>query len=85
MKKTHKGPGQKAKGYVCTNGDDEKTAAFLFGNKEDRKQPHKGQMLWRVQVRKGPYFHKGHTLSATTVIGVEFEATADGKYEAARQ
>lgn len=68
-------PGETVESYVCTDGWNEKTADFLFGNKDKKVAPYSGPMLWRVHVRRGPHEHRGRMLSATAVIGVAFDTT----------
>jgi hypothetical protein len=44
----------------------------LFG--EGRQGPYKGQLLWRVQVRRGRYEYRGRRLPAAAVVGVAFDS-----------
>jgi hypothetical protein len=70
-------PGETVESFVCTDGDDARTAAVLFGERNGaRVTPYPGPFLWRVQVRRGLINWKGRDRSATTVIGVEFDRSA---------
>lgn len=67
-------PGEETEGLVCTDGEDGKMALYLFGENEEgeKGKPYSGELLWRVHLRRGPYQHKGRTVSATAVVGVVF-------------
>jgi hypothetical protein len=75
-------PGEKLRTFVCTDGEDNNVALLLFGVDEGKKrrEPYRGPLLWRVQLRRGLINHRGRALSATAVIGVEFtdEAYREG-------
>jgi hypothetical protein len=60
-------PGEETESFVCTDGDDARAAEYLFG-----RRPYKGELLWRVHVRRGAIEHKGKRVSATAVVGVMF-------------
>lgn len=59
-------PGETMSTLVCTDPD-QKAVRQLAG--------YKGPMLWRVQVRRGFVSYKNRDISATAVIGVEFNST----------
>src|SRR5262249_44525154 len=68
-------PGGTTESFLCTDGEDAKAALYLFGVNEDGKRvrnPYRGALLWRLQVRRGPITWKGKKVSATAVIAVEF-------------
>jgi hypothetical protein len=76
-------PGEQRDDFVCTDGDDARAAAVLFGGRNGgRETPYAGPFLWRVQVRRGLVNWKGRERSATTVIGVEFDRSAFDKRQA---
>jgi hypothetical protein len=56
-------PGQEMDTIVCTDPAD---------GIERLLKSYKGPLLWRVQLRRGHEFYKGHEKSATCVVGVEF-------------
>ncbi len=69
------GPGDTVETFVCTDGWNPAIQAHLFGLDSDGEQKHKpyaGNLLWRVQLRRGLIDYKGKKLPATAVIGVEF-------------
>lgn len=59
------GPGEDMTTFVCTDPQDKATAAL-------DKSKDKGPYLWRVQVRRGLVQVGDRELSATAVVGVEF-------------
>jgi len=63
-------PGEEKQMFVCTDGDDDKAAAVLFG--DPSRQAYHGPFLWRVRVRRGLVHFQGKDYSATAVIGVRF-------------
>jgi len=63
-------PGEEKQMFVCTDGDDAKAAAILFGDRAG--QEYHGPFLWRVRVRRGLVRIQGKDYSATAVIGVRF-------------
>jgi hypothetical protein len=69
------GPGESTETFVCTDGGDEATTKYLFGETlEGRKvgKPYSGNLLWRVQLRRGLITLGGKRYPATCVIGVRF-------------
>lgn len=75
-------PGEEKKDYVCTDGEDARMAAYLFGG--GGRKPYQGDLLYRVRVRRGPVKHRGKLVSATAVIGVMFSSD-DYRKKTARQ
>ena len=68
-------PGESAETFVCTDGWNPAIQLLLFGLEADGKgtqKPYSGNLLWRVQLRRGLIAHKDRKLPATCVIGVEF-------------
>jgi phage FluMu protein Com len=68
-------PGESAETFVCTDGWNPAIQLFLFGldaEGESKQKPYSGNLLWRVQLRRGLITYKGRELPATCVIGVEF-------------
>lgn len=63
-------PGEEKELFVCTDGDDAKAAALLFGGPSDEK--YHGPFLWRVRVRRGLVPFQDKHYSATAVLGVRF-------------
>jgi phage FluMu protein Com len=63
-------PGEEKQMFVCTDGNDDKAAAVLFG--EQPGQEYQGRFLWRVRVRRGLVHIQDKDYSATAVIGVRF-------------
>jgi hypothetical protein len=63
------GPGESVETITCTDGEDQRCAATLFG-----RRPYQGKLLWRVHLRRGLIEHKGRELPATCVVGVEFSS-----------
>lgn len=63
-------PGEEKQMFVCTDGDDSKAAAVLFG--EQSGQEYRGPFLWRVRVRRGLVRFQDKDYSRTAVIGVRF-------------
>jgi hypothetical protein len=75
-------PGQEGDSFVCTDGQDPRMNLLLNGQNEagDRvREPYRGPLLWRVQVRRGPVPWRGKLVSATAVIGVDFSAADVGR------
>lgn len=64
------GPGEEKEMFVCTDGDDDKAVALLFGGKSG--EPYHGSFLWRVRVRRGLVRFQDKDYPATAVIGVRF-------------
>jgi hypothetical protein len=60
-------PGSSATMAVCTDGANGQVIDYLFG-----RTPPTGDLLWRIQVRRGVVVVNGHKKSAAAVIGVEF-------------
>ena len=70
-------PGETAETFVCTDGWTPAVQLLLFGLDEDgqsKQKPYSGNLLWRVQLRRGLITYKGRKLPATSVIGVEFSS-----------
>jgi hypothetical protein len=70
-------PGEETESVIACDGD-LPTASYLFGVDEKGaqiKQPYKGPLLWRLQVRRGAVTHRGREVSATAVIGVAFNSS----------
>jgi hypothetical protein len=68
-------PGESMEACICTDGADAAVAARLFGIKEAGKPVQNafaGDLLWRVQVRRGLIDYNGKNRPAVAVIGVEF-------------
>jgi len=68
-------PGESTETFVCTDGADEATVRHLFGEDLQRKKvgrPYQGNLLWRVQLRRGLIELGGKRYPATCVIGVRF-------------
>jgi phage FluMu protein Com len=63
-------PGEEKQMFVCTDGNDDKAAAVLFGEEQDNR--YHGRFLWRVRVRRGLVRLQDKDYSATAVIGVRF-------------
>lgn len=63
-------PGEQKEMFVCTNGDDDRAVAVLFG--KDGQTPYHGSFLWRVRLRRGLVHFDDKTYPATAVIGVRF-------------
>jgi DNA-directed RNA polymerase subunit RPC12/RpoP len=63
-------PGEEKESFVCTDGDDAKAAALLFGSKPS--EAYHGWLLWRVRVRRGLVSFQDKDYPATAVIGVRF-------------
>jgi hypothetical protein len=59
------GPGEEMTTFICTDPQDKATAAL-------DKMKDKGPYIWRVQVRRGLVQVGDRELSATAVVGVEF-------------
>jgi hypothetical protein len=68
------GPGESMETITCTDGDNPKCEDLLFGNPKLRINPYRGNLLWRVQLRRGLIEHRGRELPATCVVGVEFSS-----------
>ncbi len=62
--------GEQKELFVCTDGNDAKAVAVLFG--QGMQPPYHGSFLWRVRVRRGLVRLKDKDYSATAVIGVRF-------------
>ena len=83
-------PGETVDTFVCTDGWTEAGKAVqlhLFGLDSEgvpKQKPYSGNLLWRVQLRRGLITYKGRKLPATSVIGVEF-TSADIPAKAIRQ
>ncbi len=60
-------PGKEMKTFVCTDPEDPKLMATLDG--------FRGEMRWRVQVRRGAVTIEGRRIPCTAVIGVDFTAS----------
>jgi hypothetical protein len=60
------GPGQEGTLVLTTTDTDRSTAGKIAASKE--------RLLWRVQLRRGLVAHRGRSVSATTVVGVAFNA-----------
>jgi hypothetical protein len=73
-------PGEEMESFTCTDGSNEKTARFLFGDEvnERRIGGYHGEFLWRVHLRRGKIIRNGRPYSATAVIGVQF---SDSDYD----
>jgi hypothetical protein len=72
-------PGEATETFVCTDGGNPAVARVLFGSDADGKRvgkPYRGELLWRVHLRRGLITHKGRRLPAACVIGVAFPSTA---------
>jgi DNA-directed RNA polymerase subunit RPC12/RpoP len=69
-------PGEQKEMFVCTNGDDAKAVALLFGG--NGRPPYRGTFLWRVRLRRGLVHLEDKDYSATAVLGVRFR---DGDIE----
>ena len=70
-------PGETVETFVCTDGGNPALQLLLFGLDEDgqpKQKPYSGNLLWRVQLRRGLVTYKGRRLPATSVIGVEFSS-----------
>ena len=70
-------PGETTETFVCTDGWDPAVQLHLFGLDEQgeaKQKPYSGDLLWRVQLRRGLIDHKGRRLPATAVIGVRFNS-----------
>ncbi|MFQ3652164.1 MAG: hypothetical protein SNJ75_17745 [Gemmataceae bacterium] len=68
-------PGESTTTFVCTDGADEATVKHLFGESLDGRKvgkPYQGNLLWRVQLRRGLIQLGGKRYPATCVIGVRF-------------
>jgi hypothetical protein len=76
-------PGEEKELFVCTNGDDAKAAALLFGDSSGEK--YHGPFLWRVRVRRGLVPFQDKQYAATAVIGVRFTDKVIHQYAAAAQ
>jgi hypothetical protein len=63
-------PGEEKESFVCTDGDDAKASALLFGGKPGEE--YHGWFLWRVRVRRGLVSFHDKDYPATAVIGVRF-------------
>lgn len=63
-------PGQEKQSFVCTDGDDDKAVAVLFG--QHPGEEYHGSFLWRVRVRRGLVRFQDKDYPATAVIGVRF-------------
>jgi hypothetical protein len=63
-------PGEEKESFVCTDGDDAKAAALLFGGNSG--EAYHGSYLWRVRVRRGLVSFEDKEYPATAVIGVRF-------------
>lgn len=63
-------PGEEKQMFVCTDGNDDKAAAVLFG--EPSGDRYHGRFLWRVRVRRGLVRFQDKEYSATAVVGVRF-------------
>ena len=63
-------PGEEKQLFVCTDGDDAKAAALLFG--EQQGEEYHGSLLWRVRVRRGLVRFQDKDYSTTAVVGVHF-------------
>jgi hypothetical protein len=63
-------PGQEKQMFVCTDGEDAKAAAVLFGEKRGGEEH--SSFLWRVRVRRGLVRFEDKEYSATAVLGVRF-------------
>jgi DNA-directed RNA polymerase subunit RPC12/RpoP len=57
------GPGESSEVFVCTDGNDPRSAALLH---------HRGDFLWRVHLRRGLVRVSGRDVPAAAVIGVAF-------------
>jgi hypothetical protein len=64
-------PGETMTGEVCTDGAD--------ANLETLLARYKGDLLWRVEVRRGAIPWKGKDRSASAVIGVDFSTGDIGR------
>ena len=68
-------PGETLETFVCTDGWNPAVQLHLFGldpEGEVKQKSYSGNLVWRVQLRRGLITHKGKELPATAVIGVEF-------------
>lgn len=63
-------PGEEKELFVCTDGDDDKTVALLFG--AESGETYQGSLLWRVRVRRGLVRFQNKQYPSTAVIGVRF-------------
>lgn len=63
-------PGEEKKMFVCTDGDDDKAASVLFGDR--LRGDYRGPYLWRVRVRRGLVRIEDKDYSATAVVGIRF-------------
>jgi hypothetical protein len=60
------GPGEEMTTFICTDPEDK--AVEVLGRLKD-----KGPFLWRLQVRRGLVKVDDHEVSASAVVGVEFD------------
>ncbi|MHB1422770.1 MAG: hypothetical protein ACYC3I_06165 [Gemmataceae bacterium] len=63
-------PAEEKQLFVCTDGNDAKAAAVLFGKASGAE--YHGSFLWRVRVRRGRTRFQDRDYSATAVLGVRF-------------
>jgi hypothetical protein len=63
-------PGEEKQMFVCTDGDDDRAVAVLFGERSGEE--YHGDYLWRVRVRRGLVRFEDKDYPATAVIGVRF-------------
>jgi hypothetical protein len=63
-------PGEQKEYFVCTDGNDPRAVAMLFG--EDGEESYHGPFLWRIRLRRGLVHVGDKDYSATAVVGVRF-------------
>jgi hypothetical protein len=69
------GPGESTETLVCSDGGDEPTVKYLFGESLDGRKvgkPYSGNLVWRVQLRRGLITIAGKRYPATCVVGIRF-------------
>ena len=63
-------PGEDKEFFVCTDGNDPRAVAVLFG--ANAQNAYHGALLWRIRVRRGLVHVIDKDFPATAVIGVRF-------------